>query len=516
MADIKQKDLFLELGDTGLKQYDGWIEEEFVRSMRSLDSRIEVFKEMADNDATVGAVLFAIKMLIKRVEWRVEEASEDLADLEAAEFLESCLHDMTDPWSSTIEEILSMLEFGFSYHETIYKRRMGENRDPRKDSRLTDGRIGWRKHAIRSQDTLWRWEFDEFGSLRGMVQQNPTKFNQVLIPIEKSLLFRPSAHKSNPEGRSVLRNAWRAWYAKKHIENIEGIAIEREGCGVPVITAPPEIMSASAPQAQKDIYASLKKIVQNIKTDKQQGIVLPASYDEHGNKQYSIELLTTGGRRSIDTSPVIQRYDRAIASTVMADFIFLGHEAHGSFALSSNKTSLFTTAIGAFLESITDVFNRVAVPRLFALNNLRVDKLPKIAYGDLETVDLQELGDYVTKLAGAGVQLFPDEKVENWLKHQGGFPVEQQEEFGEETSQDANLQPDNQDVFSDKNQLETTQGRTGELSMDEVKMLIDINSAVSSNRLARPNAVEIAERALGRPRREVELLVRREGAQSAV
>jgi len=109
--------------------------------------------------------------------------------------------------------------------------------------------------------------------------------------------------------------------------------------------------------------------------------------------------------------------------TVLADFILLGHEKVGSFALSSTKTNLFSTAIGAFLDSIAEVFNTHAIPKLFALNSFQgITSLPTIAHGDIETPDLKELGEYVTVLSGAGAPLFPDDQLENYLREVASLP----------------------------------------------------------------------------------------------
>ena len=63
----------------------------------------------------------------------------------AAEFVESCLHDMDMPWTDVVGEILSCLTYGWSLHEIVYKRRMGRKRDPRLESKFDDGLIGWQK-----------------------------------------------------------------------------------------------------------------------------------------------------------------------------------------------------------------------------------------------------------------------------------------------------------------------------------------------------------------------------------
>jgi hypothetical protein len=244
------------------------------------------------------------------------------------------------------------------------------------------------------------------------------------IPIEKSLHFVTKKRKNNPEGKSILRNAYRSWYFKKNIQNIEGIGMERDLAGLPVIWCPPNLLSKDASAEDKAILETLKKIVTSVKRDEQEGIIMPMAYDEQNNKMFDFSLMSSGGTRQFDTSAIIQRYDRGMATSVLADFILLGHEKVGSFALASSKTHMFSVAIGAWLDSIADVFNRYAIPRLFKLNSFPVDiELPKIVHGDIETVDLNELGSFIGQMSGAGAALFPDEELENHLRRQAGLPM---------------------------------------------------------------------------------------------
>lgn len=415
-----------ELGRTGLTRMGGTVYEEFLPQLQGTKA-IRVYKEMSANDPVVGAILFAVDMLLRQVSWRVEPASSSRADQEAAEFLRSCLEDMSTTWQDTISEILSMLIYGWSYHEIVYKRRLGDQRDPTKRSRYNDGRIGWRKLPGRAQDTLYEWRFDEAGGVQGMVQQPPPDYQLREIPIEKALHFRTTAQKGDPQGRSILRNAYRPWYFKKHIEEIEGIGIERDLAGLPVAWVPPQLLSPNATAEDKVVLEAIKKIVVNVRRDEQEGIVFPLVYDDRGNKLYDFTLLSTGGRRQFDTDGIVARYDQRIAMTILADFILLGHEKVGSFALSSSKTHLFAVALGAWLDSIAAVFNRHAIPRLFALNDFKVERLPQLVHGDIETPDLKELGEFVKNLAGTGMELFPDDKLENYLRQAAKLPPKEVE-----------------------------------------------------------------------------------------
>ena len=49
------------------------------------------------------------------------------------------MNDMQDTWIDTISEILSFLTYGWSFHEIVYKRRMGNTKDPRTKSKYNDG-----------------------------------------------------------------------------------------------------------------------------------------------------------------------------------------------------------------------------------------------------------------------------------------------------------------------------------------------------------------------------------------
>ena len=421
VKELRKKERFGEIGKPGLEHWSGRINEEWIKELQ-YERKWRTLREMRENDPVVGAILFAVEMLIRSVSWPVIPASRSQEDLAAAEFLDSCRTDMSQSWEHTLSEILSFLWCGFSYHEIVYKRRLGDTADPTTRSQFNDGKIGWRKLPIRSQDTLDHWILDDNGGVRAYVQLPPPDYVLRTIPITKSLLFRTTSYKNNPEGRSLLRSAFRPWFFKKRIEEIEGIGIERDLAGLPVIYAPAAIMSSNAGDLDKQIFSELKNIVRNIRRDEQEGVIMPGDRDDKGHLLYELKLLSTGGQRQFDTQAVLLRYDRLIAITVLADFILLGHEKVGSFALSSDKTALFGVALGAFLDEITSVLNKYAIPRLFKANGWFLEKYPHFEHGDIETPDLKELGDYIGKLSGAGMELFPDDLLENRLRNFASLP----------------------------------------------------------------------------------------------
>lgn len=405
-----------EIGRVGQRRYGGIFYEEFLSELRGRKGA-EVFTEMSNNDETIGAILFAIEMLVRQASWNVEPGGSTAKDREAAEFVKSCMDDMQQTWIDTISEILSFLTYGWSFHEIVYKRRMGRTKDNRTSSKYDDGLIGWMKLPIRSQETLYQWEYDDQDNLIGMTQMPPPDFGLITIPMNKAMLFRTRSRKDNPEGRSILRTAYRSWYFKRRIQEIEGIGIERDLAGLPVITTPEGMdIWDKDDEDMNAIRAGLEAMVKNIRRDSTEGLVLPFGY--------TFELTSTGGSRQFDTNSIIARYDTKISQTVLADFIQLGHESVGSFALSSDKTNLFSMAICAFLDIICQTFNSQGIPALIDINGdhfAGVTDYPRLTHGDIEDVDLATVATFIKDMTSIGV-IIPDESLEDYVRQLGKLP----------------------------------------------------------------------------------------------
>lgn len=427
-----------ELGRTGLLQYAGRVTDDILAALHGARA-IKTYREMAENDATVGAILFAIEMLLRKLDWEVKpyadkknQEPESKEAIDAAKFCEQCMFDMSASWSDTISAVVSMLPYGWSFLEIVYKKRKGGKPDDTDFSQHDDNKIGWKKLALRSQDTLHKWEFDTNGGLNGMWQQIPftgvgTDLQPVFIPITKALLFRTTAARGNPEGRSVLRNAYRSWYFLRRIQEIEAVGVERDLAGLPVAWVPPSMLADAATPQEKQALEAIKQLVRNIRRDEQEGLVFPLAYDPEGKgKAFDLTLLSTGGRRQFDTGTIIGRYQQEIAQTVLADFIMLGHGSTGSRSLGSSKIDLFEEALSAWSQTIADVFNQFGFPRLMAANGMDVKLCPTLVPGRVERRDLATVGAFLQQVAQAGAPLFPDETLEGWVREIAGMPPKEE------------------------------------------------------------------------------------------
>ncbi len=409
---------FGETGVIGLDRdrYHGSIYEEFLPTL-TMPLCLKVYKEMSYNDPTVGAVLYMLEMLVRGVDWVVEAGGKKRIDLEIRDHVDTSLHDMSNTWHNTINEILGIFTYGWSWHEVIYKYRRGDSRNPKFRSKHTDGRIGWRKIPVRSQDSWYEWHFDEDGGVSAFSQQAPADNQIRKIPLVKSLLFRTSTARNNPEGKSLLRVAYRPWFFKKHIEEIEAIGIERELAGLPVMT-PPEGVNIWNTKDERMVTLKLnsERIVRNIRRDENDGIVKPFGWE--------LALMSSAGSRQIDTNQVINRHDQRIAVTMLADIVMLGAEKVGSYALADVKKSLLASALEAQIKNIADTFNKYAIPKLVDLNGFQgFTDYPKLVPGEIEVPDLRELGRYIVMLSGTNMEMFPDPELENYLRKVAHLPL---------------------------------------------------------------------------------------------
>lgn len=389
---------------------------------------------MSDNDATVGAVLGGIDILVRQVPWRVVPAKKR-AGKKWAKFLEECLDDMSSTWSEFISEVFTMITYGFAPFEILYKVRAGPDQ-PRSEMRsdYNDGLIGWRKFEIRGQESIRRWEISPDGSILGC-WQTPQNFGggEVFIPIEKMLLFRTRTHQNNPEGRSFLRNAYRSWWALKRAEEIQMIGHDRNLNGIPVLEVPPQIMNPNASGDYATQRAQFQKFVEDIRVDDQTGVLIPSETDPMTGQPtgYKLKLLSSGAKDLNSIQSVVLDRKHDLAATAQAGFVMVGRSGAGSYAADKNKSSFFMLTLKALIASVQDVLNRFAVSRLMRLNNVPRDLWPTIEHGEIVQAALQEIATYVAAMSD---RLAHDLATENELRRRANLPVideEQQEPRGQ-------------------------------------------------------------------------------------
>jgi hypothetical protein len=400
------------LGVAGQNTRNGQIRaDEFLPELRGKKA-VRKYREMRDNDSTIGAVMYSVEQILRDVNLEVKPANDSEEAKREARFVEEVLHDMDHTLDDHIAEALSFLSYGFAWFEVVYKRRVGPtSRSDKKHSKYTDGRIGVRKIASRAPWTISKFDVDQrSGDILGIEQDVGGYNNENYIPLNKSLYYRTTSLNGDPSGRSILRNAYTSYEYLNNLQAIEAIAVERELAGIPVARIPSEYLSGDASQAQAGFVNNLQQILRDVKFNEQGYIILPSDTypDKDGAptnvRLVDVELMSSSGTRNIDIDPIVRRYQHDIARSVLSEFLLLGSQG-GSYALSKSKTDLFLRALESYIQAIVDVLNKQLVERLWQLNGLNYDLMPKIVAGDVAPHDLRELSSFLRNLNGANIDV---------------------------------------------------------------------------------------------------------------
>lgn len=400
----------IELGVSGRNTYTGDIRaDEFLTELRGRRA-IQKYREMRDNNATIGAVMYATEQVLRDVKIKVVPANDSQQAKDEVEFVKSIFMDMEHSLEDHISEALSYLTYGFSWFEVVYKRRQGDARSGKKNSKFDDGRIGVRKIAIRAPWTVESFVVDQkTGDILGLQQEMGWNRRPAMIPIEKSLYYRTTSFNNDPSGRSILRNAYSAYTYLNKIQAYEAIAIERELHGVPIGRMPAEYLSADATSEQSSLKSQFEAILRDLKNNEQGYALLPSDpyVDVDGKptnqRLMDVELISANGNRSIDIDPVVKRYQHDIARSVMAEFLMLGGGNTGSYTLSKSKTDLFLRSMESYINTIVTVLNKQLIERLWQLNGLDYSTMPKLVAGDVAPHDLREIAAFLRNLNGADI-----------------------------------------------------------------------------------------------------------------
>ena len=402
----------VELGYSGANTRFGQIRaDEFQNELKGKQG-IRKYREMRDNDATIGAVMYATEQILRDVP-RIVEPSDKKNEkaVEMAKWLETVFDDMEHSLDDHISEALSSLTFGFAVFEPVYKIRGGPKFvDPKRKSKHSDGHYGIRKLASRAQWTIDSFKVDEkTGEILG-VNQERSALTSNFIPKNKLVHYRTTTTNNDPSGRSILRNAFKSYVYLNTMQVTEGIAVERELNGIPIIRIPSDYLADDATEDQVAIRKMAERIGRDLKFNEQGSIVLPSDVwvvedKATTHRLVDVELIASNGNRNIAIDPIIRRYQHDIARSVMAEFLMLGSSTTGSYALSKSKTDIFLRSVESYINTIYDVLNEQVVKPLWEINGFDVELMPTLKAGDVAPHDLDALGSYLRNLNGADINL---------------------------------------------------------------------------------------------------------------
>lgn len=439
VEELSKAKMKADIGYSGTNTRYGMIRsDEFLNELKG-NKGIQKYREMRDTDATIGAVMYATEQVLRDVPYTVQPSDKkNEKAIEMAHWLETVLEDMEHSLDDHISEALSSLTFGFAVFEPVYKIRGGPNFvDPKRKSKYSDGYYGIRKLASRAQWTIEKFDVDtKTGDLLGVVQMAGIGSSNY-IPKNKLLHYRTTTVNNDMSGRSVLRNSYKSYVFLNTLQTTEGIAVERELNGIPIVRLPSDYLAEDATEEQKSVRQMAERIGRDLKFNEQGSILLPSDVYVIDDKATAIrlvdvELIASKGTRNISIDPIITRYQHDIARSVMAEFLMLGSKTTGSYALSKTKTDLFLRSVESYINTIYDAINMQIVRTLWELNGFDFDLMPKIVPGDVAPHDLDAISSFMRNLNGANIDLTNQEDIIDALLKNAELPELDREKYEEQ------------------------------------------------------------------------------------
>ena len=375
-------------------KYSSYMDEE-VEARLGGDLYLREFRKMYYNDPIVGSIMLAITRTFQAIEWKTHN------DPKGA--LEKSLKNVN--WIDKLEEILLFLVYGHSVFEVVLQEE--EN-----------GLITWKGMYTRPQDTIYKWNQDTHGKIESIEQQSHGG-ETATIKMVRCLHFAVNKTVNRPQGRSILRNAYRDWYYRTNIEKIEAIGIERDLTGLPVLKPAEDDVLIDTDGNLNALGEWAWQIVRQIKRNEQEGLVLHPGWE--------FELQGSPGQRQFDMNDVIDRYDSKIAMSMLAQFLILGiTNDSGSFALAREQSDLFHKAIEGFAVMVANVINNqfIGAKAISILNGY--DEQAYVEPVGANKLALTDLASFLGRLLKFNINT-PDDKLEDHLRKVASLPTREPE-----------------------------------------------------------------------------------------
>lgn len=434
MDDKPERFKMSESGYSGNNLFKGVSTDEIRREL-NFPKNLQTFKEMSYH-GTINSALTLYHNLLMKVDWSFVPPNDATPEeIEQCKLISSMMGDMEGSWSDFISDALSCNLFGFSVHEKVYRRR-----NTASGSKFNDNLIGWKKLPIRLQETIEKFIFSADGNevigvkqnisgVKDLYNQFENRLNkEVILPKSKYLLFRVGKHRGDPFGKSPLRDAYVAWRYLTIIEEIESNGVAKDLVGLPVLSIPPQYLSADASPDQKAIYAYYQNAMRNMQMNQQSALILPNAYDPESKQPlFKLELLSLDGKKGMDTAKVKEYYKNMILTSLFADILIMGQSSTGSFALGQIKNSLSGTAAEAILKGIVEVLNNDLARQTYELNGWDASRMGHFDYDNLENEDLETFSKAIMRFASTS-SIEMDREVLNRVRSAIGVDPRPEEE----------------------------------------------------------------------------------------
>lgn len=381
-----------------------------------------LFDQMRRTDAAVGSVLRAVRLSLGRLAWHVDPAD---ADPTVVRFVARNLN-LPILGEEEVEPPRRLRgRFSFTEHLRLAQLALVYGHMPfaQEYEPIFDGDLLDRPYQVlhklspRMPQTLAKINVATDGGLVSIEQYplsglDPRKrrqnFDNIEIKVKHLVMYCHEREGGAWQGTSLLRPIYKHWLLKDRLLRVDTAAAQRNGMGVPWITAP-----EGASDADLARYA---EIAAGFRAGEEAGGAGPA-----GTK---LELVGVSGQLP-DVLARIRYHDEMISQNLFAQFLKLGTTSTGSRALGDSFVDFFLQAVDALALEFLATFNAHVVEDIVDVNFTEGEPAPRVVAAPAK--ERQSLSaTEIIALAQAGLLTY-DATIEAYVRERYGLPRSDQE-----------------------------------------------------------------------------------------
>ncbi len=346
----------------------------------------ELYMEMEEKDAHLGAVLATRKLAVAGLDWFVAPASEGSGDREVAEFITDALKGIPN-LDDAVLDMLDAIGKGFSVVELIWE--------------LLDGRALIREFRWHAQQgfTFAASDGTVLGHPRLLSRDNPV-YGEDLVP--GKFVVHGSRSRSGEHSRAGVMRPCAWMYVFKHFTLKDWLLFcERY--------AQPMRVGKFAPGTSEAERQVLKDAVFNMGTDAAAVI----------SESTVIELLDSGQKGTAEIYESLAGYcDRAISKAVLGQTLTTEHST-GSYAAAKVHETVRRDLTRADASALARTITSSVITPLVRYNFGPEARVPGFRFEHKGTEDLKALAETLKVLGEMGVGI-PD----SYIRERFGIPTE--------------------------------------------------------------------------------------------
>lgn len=399
---------FLRWGKSGTEINSGFFDEEYLQKLQGLRGQ-ELWDEMKRSDGQIRMLLNVVKSPILRAKWFVNAVDESDEEIFIKEFCEFVLFsDIASPcglkrktWMQFLEEALDSVDSGFALFEI-------QNKVVRNHSKYGDY-IGLKDIAWRSPKTIEEWDLNYDGTINYVRQASQGDLD-VDVKMPGKFLMPITINKvgDNYEGISALRFVYGNFFRKSLLRHLEGVGYERGILGVPLGTIPKDKTDKT-----QEITA-FENMLSLFTSHEQSFLTKPEGWDiENFKIDFDGESLLKA----------IENENKEMSKAFLANFMELGMSSGsgGSFALGSDLSDIFLSAIEIYAKKITEAVNNRIIRQVVDAKFGKRDVYPTLDFSGINDKAGKEQSEILKNLAESGFIDPTDSRMKAWVHNRFGF-----------------------------------------------------------------------------------------------